>query len=124
MKLLSLVILLSLASSKTGCKYTPQPGSSLSDVVFVVYPHIVKSKDGYYLEYQINADSTILRRLLYSRSHEGKGYYFFSTPISNNAYSGLVKQYLKEVGFDTFAAQNEVYWLNEDKSVVKLRITQ
>ena len=95
--------------------FAKQPGSNLGDTRFKVFPHILKEGESYFLCYQIAMKPIKpLVKVLYSKIHEGKAYYFFSVPISHEEYGALVKRNVSEDGFTTYAKNGAVYWLNKD----------
>jgi hypothetical protein len=107
-----------------GCSVINQPGSSMSDVQFTIYPHIEKKGDAYYLKYQINKNDSEsqLLRLIHHKTKNDRAYYFFSVPISHPEFGMLVERPLEDDRLTDFAKRDAVYWLNRDGSEVKLEI--
>ena len=124
-KMYSTAIVLILFSI-IGCKTNNIPGSSLSDVEFVIFPHILKKNEIYYLEYQLKstkqANTAPLVRLLGSKIVGEKAYYFFSSPISHIDFGVIVERDVSIDGFTDYAKKDSIYWLNSDKSEIKLKI--
>lgn len=117
---LSLILLLSF-----GCALVSQPGSNLNDVPFTIHPYIHFEDNQYFLVYQIDTSATqqpILVRVLYHRIIDGKAYYFFSGQISHIEQGKLIKRPLDFDGFAEYARRDEVYWLNYDRSTIKLAV--
>lgn len=109
-----------------GCTMKPDPGVAFQDVPFAVKPHIVKRGDYYYLRYQIAIEpgSLNLRRVLYSKRSDSKGYYYFSIPISHAEHGNVVERPLEDDQFTEFAKRKAVYWLNPDGSEIPLEIKE
>ncbi len=107
------------------CMLYQEPASSLGDVEFAVFPHIVNRKGEYYLIYKIDV-STHKRistsRPVYAKTINGKAYYYFSKAINHTESGALKVRPLELDGFTEFAGKDEVYWLNKDSSEVKLLI--
>lgn len=107
------------------CASLPKPGSSLDDIEFSIFPHIVKSNGKYFLQYQISLKENgkpHLVRVVYSDIIEGKAYYYFSAPISHFEKGQIIERSLEKDGLTDFAKLGAVYWLNKDKTEIKLKI--
>lgn len=110
-----------------GCASIPQAGSSLDEVKFSIFPHIVEREGKYYLRYQIKVDDDqrpSLVRVVYSKIVNDKAYYYFSIPISHFERGFLVERPLAEDNFTEYAKRDAVYWLNKDTSEVKLVVKE
>ena len=118
-----LLILISIIIS---CKVTYEPGKSLSEIQFDIYPCITKINNKFYLIYQLKSShkssSAPLLSFLESRVISGKAYYFFTVPISHIDFGKKVERDIAIDNFVSYAENDEIYWLNKDKTSVKLSI--
>ena len=118
-----LAVLLGTYLGSGGCSMQPNPGVALQDVRFSERPHIVMRGGNYYLRYRIATEHggmKPLRMLLCARKGQGKGYYFFSVPVSHVEPGDVVERPLADDDFTELARRNAVYWLNPDGSEVPL----
>ncbi|MBI3218339.1 MAG: hypothetical protein HYZ44_02400 [Bacteroidetes bacterium] len=119
---LAIFVVIGLIAS---CASLPKPGTSLDDIEFSIFPHIVKRDGKYFLQYQISLTENgkpHLVRIVYSDIIEGKAYYFFSAPISHFEKGQIIERSLEIDGLTDFAKRGDVYWLNKDKTEIKLKI--
>lgn len=101
--------------------FEKRPGSSLSDTSFLVFPYILKEGEAYFLCYRIATEPIRpLVKVLYSKIQDGKGYYFFSLPVSHEEPGHLIKHNVAQDRFLPYAQKNAIYWLNEDGSTLRL----
>lgn len=117
-----LILLLSLLSS---CLFYQGPSSSLGDMQFDIFPHIVNKKGEYYLIYKVDVskDKRItIARPVYSKIHDGKAYYYFGKALRLTESGELKERPLELDGFTEYAGKDEVYWLNKDSTEVKLMV--
>lgn len=107
------------------CLFYQEPSSSLGDVQFDIFPHIVNRKGEYYLEYKVDVSKNkriISARPVYAKINNNKAYYYFSKSINVTELGELKVRPLELDGFTEYAGKDEVYWLNKDSSEVKLLI--
>ena len=101
----------------------PKPGINLAELDFIIPPYILKSKEIYFLCYQIStAKKKPLKRVLYSRKSKVKAYYFFSIPVSDFENGTLIRRDISQDGFGEYLKSGNVYWLNKDGTEVHLQI--
>jgi hypothetical protein len=124
MKYFYLIVLFSFCCY-FGCAHSPNPGISIEKVKFSIFPYISERDGNYFLRYQLDTtDSTNLPlvRVVYTHNSNGKAYYYFSIPISHYERGKIVERPLASDGFEEYAKLNSIYWLNDNKNEVKLKI--
>jgi hypothetical protein len=124
LKRILIVLMISFLCWKCTCCKNFLVGSSLNDIQFLIFPHVIERDGKYFLQYQIDVDTTKINllRVVYSKVMDRKAYYFFSSPLSHPEWGKLIERSLDEDGFTDYAKHGNVYWLNQDKSVIKLEI--
>lgn len=102
----------------------PKPGIAFDDIHFAEKPRIVQRGNDYFLIYRIAVDDDAppLARALCAKIENGKGYYYFSIPVSHVENGARVEHALAVDGFTDVARCNAVYWLNPDGSEIPLEI--
>jgi hypothetical protein len=111
----------------SACASIPQPGSSLSDVEFAVFPYISHHDEQYFLKYQLkptDQQNLQLLRVVYSRITNDKAYYFFSGAISHPEKGRMIERPLSEDKAGAFAARGAVYWLDNDGTETRLKVVE
>ena len=102
------------------------PCCSLNDISFLIAPHIITKDGNYFLEYQIAVHSDKIEQRLQVGSfiRDEEAYYFFIGKTSYRELGNVVLIPLSQDNVTDFARKNAVYWLNADKSEVKLKISE
>lgn len=120
-----LLIFIALALSKCGT-VKQMPCCSVSDVSFLIAPHIIKKDGDYFLTYQI----PVHRERIEQRLQVGllirdeKAYYYFIGKTSFKELGNIVLRPLSQDDVTDLVENNAIYWLNADKTEVKLKIAE
>jgi len=119
---LSLSTIIAIACSLS--KHVPY--CSLDDVNFIIKPHIKVSNNEYFLEYQVAIlDDKIEQKLqVGSFINNDKAYYYFIGKTSFREMGNIVQKSLSDDKLSEFAKVESVYWLNADKSEVRLSVSK
>jgi hypothetical protein len=103
-----------------------KPEINIANIDFEIKPYISIRAGKYYLRYKIAVKGTPpLKRALFFKILDGKGYYFFGMAGSSLIEKGLLTE--RDISMDgmvAYAANNSLYWLNKDNSEEKLIIKQ
>ena len=102
------------------------PCCSINDVSFLITPYIIKKDGNYFLKYQISVHSDRIEQRLQVGSfiRDEKAYYYFIGKTSYRELGNVVLRPLSQDNAIDFAKKNAIYWLNSDKSEVKLKIAE
>jgi len=100
----------------TGCRSVPSPGLSLKDANMAEGPVLIQRGDHFYLRYRRNIDpqgQNLLSPLVSKRKGDAV-YYYFTIPTTSTEWGNLVERPLAFDGYEDFARQGQVYWLDPD----------
>ena len=114
MRALLLAVVASIAL--VGCRTVPPPGLSLNNADMADGPVLVQRDDHFYLHYRRKVDPQG-QNLLPLVEHKRKGdavYYYFSIPTSATEWGNVVERPLAYDGYEEFARQGKVFWLDPD----------
>jgi hypothetical protein len=113
------LLLLSCGSTK------PIARVALNEVRFITSPYISYQDGSYFLNYQVDLRDDRLRLVIDSRVSDDKGYYFFIGRTSFPEYDLLVSRPIPPGSeMEKFARQDAIFWMNPDKTLVKLQVKQ
>jgi len=108
--------LLVLVAAFAGCRTKLPPGLSLKDAGMAEGPVLIQRGDHFYLHYRRTVDpqGQNLQPLVGSK-HKGDGVcYYFTIPTSATEWGNLVERPLAYDGYEEFARQGKVFWLDPD----------
>jgi hypothetical protein len=120
------IMIIALFFLLDSCKVEFKPQHYLDEYNFVIFPHIIKKGDIYYLHYQLKSTKKNgAPTLLTGVGHKiigTKAYYYFSVVTSVSDSGKIIEKSLENDGFIEYAKKKSIYWLNPDGSEVKLQI--
>jgi hypothetical protein len=107
-----------------GCSVKNIPAVGLDDVEFRVHPYVSYSNGDYYLVYQVNkGERASVRIVIGEKKMNNKFYYFIIGKTSFPEYDHIVRRPIsKSEEIVRLFKADSVFWLNPDKSEVKLKI--
>ncbi|MBN4071847.1 hypothetical protein JYT83_00360 [bacterium AH-315-F18] len=123
----AIVVLALVVFLIAGCFTFQGPQVSMGDARFAAPPVVVFRDGDYFLRYRM---ATMTGKpepsglVLSSRKESGKAFYFFLGPIRKYERGQTIERNLDTDGFDHFARNNSVFWLDPDGTEHHLPVTE
>lgn len=110
------LVLLIAVAALAGCRSPLTPGLSLKEANMAEGPVLIQRGDNFYLRYRRNIDpqGQNLLSVLGSKKKGDEIFFFLTRPVSANEWGNLVERPLAYDGYEEFARQGKVYWVDPD----------
>jgi hypothetical protein len=107
------------------CACKSIPIGSIDDYNFVVYPHMTRMNEAYYLKFQFaplqkNGTRTLVSFIEHKVIDKKLCFYVAAAVSSNDA--GKIQEYRIDQTLSKYIETGEVFWMNADYSLVRLNI--